>query len=218
MTNTTKVIINKIDFDLKNLFENVNIREKNMKNEFIFEITASSNFIFEGNNKNAQVRVVILKNVLYNPNYIRWSYFENPLNESSSLIDRVSVIETIANDIYEVITKKRMVKEYFNSLETINNMINESSISRKVESDFDKIIKISSKYIDIDNTEIKNEIILEDNSFMETKPSQRISLKFKNILKLSNKFNMESDIKKISSVNFVSFKDDNQINIDYNPK
>ena len=113
--------INKIDYDLKNLFENVEVFEKSNRSNYYFEVNASS--IVE--NKNTQVKVEISKNDLNDRN-IKWSYYTNPVNESSDKIERVSTIATIAKDIHDVLVKRQMVFEYFESLEDVNESINES--------------------------------------------------------------------------------------------
>lgn len=111
--------INKIDYDLKNLFESVKISEKSNKGNYFFEVVASS--------KKAQVRVEISKPELNN-NVVKWSYYVNPINESSDKIERISNIENTANDIFEILSKKKMDSAYFESLESNEDiqLINES--------------------------------------------------------------------------------------------
>ena len=110
--------INKIDYDLKNLFESVKISEKSNKGNYFFEVVASSN--------KAQVKVEISKPELNN-NVIKWSYYVNPLNESSDKIERISNIENTASDIFEILSKKKMESAYFESLESNDDqLINES--------------------------------------------------------------------------------------------
>lgn len=111
--------INKIDYDLKNLFESVKISEKSNKGNYFFEVVASS--------KKAQVRVEISKPELNN-NVVKWSYYVNPINESSDKIERISNIENTASDIFEILSKKKMDSSYFESLESNEDiqLINES--------------------------------------------------------------------------------------------
>jgi len=66
--------INKIDFDLKNLFESVKIEEKTLGNQFYFEIDANSTFFNINESmewKKAQVVVKIDKRDL-SSNFITW--------------------------------------------------------------------------------------------------------------------------------------------------
>lgn len=110
--------INKIDYDLKNLFESVKISEKSNKGNYFFEVVASS--------KKAQVKAEISRPEL-NSNVVKWSYYVNPLNESSDKIERVSSVENAANDIFEVLSKKKMDSAYFESIEVSEfELINES--------------------------------------------------------------------------------------------
>ena len=107
--------INKIDFELKNLFDSVVITEKTKRGEFLFEVNASKVLEVDGLDKKVEIKLEIAKPSL-NSNTIKWSYYINPLKESSERIEIVSDIDTIASDIFKVVSKKRMATEYFESL------------------------------------------------------------------------------------------------------
>lgn len=117
--------INKIDNDLKDFFENVYIAEKADKGNFFVTITANKMFLFEGCKKRVEVKVDINKNDL-NGNTIKWNYSLNPLNENTGKIERVSYLHSIAKDIYDIAANKRMVNEYFSSLEAHVDLILEN--------------------------------------------------------------------------------------------
>jgi hypothetical protein len=156
--------INKIDYDLKRLFESVEISEKTNKSDYYFEIKATSTFNFGGEDKIASIKVNISKPDL-NEGIVKWKYFVNTNDEKSDLIERVSNINLIANDIYETLSKKRMSSDYLESLESVN-MINESyTIEEKeeLEKKLEEILKrfeieqklvSESKYED--NVEVRN--------------------------------------------------------------
>ena len=207
MTQDIKLIINKIDYDLKSLFENVYITEKSLGNQFYFDISANSTFLNLNEMKSwqrAEVKVKISKRDLIGNN-IKWSYSVNPLNESADIIERVSSIDNIAKDIYEVITKSRMEKSYFESLEYIVESINEN-VSEVVDKTIeDKLVDVISQLgIKVDRFENSVKII-EGNQFDRIKD---ITYKFYHSgdIKLSDMFKIEQNINSNSGVNWTVFK------------
>ena len=216
MTQDIKVNINKIDYDLKSLFENVYITEKSLGNQFYFDISANSTFLNMNEMKawqRAEVKVKISKRDLISNN-IKWSYSVNPLNESADIIERVSSIDNIANDIYEIITKSRMEKSYFGSLEYIVESINENSTEVVDKTIEDKLVDVISKFgIKVDRFENSVKII-EGNQFDRIKD---ITYKFYHSgdIKLSDMFKIEQNINSNSGVNWTLFKE-GFIEVNYN--
>jgi hypothetical protein len=102
--------INKVHFDLTNRFEEVTITEKsNLKLGNYFELS-----ILESNK---EVKVILTKTEV-EKGVFNWSYFSNPLNENSDLVERNSKIELFSLDIEEIIEKNRFDSDY---LDKINN-------------------------------------------------------------------------------------------------
>jgi hypothetical protein len=100
--------INKVHFDLQNRFEEVTITEKSdLKLGNYFELS-----ILEGNK---EVKVILRKTEA-EKNVFVWSYFSNPLNESSDLVERTSKIDTFSIDIQEVLEKNRFDSDYLNKI------------------------------------------------------------------------------------------------------
>jgi len=97
--------INKIHSNILNLFENVSVLEKsNKKFGNYFEILV---------NENKQVKIILTKKDVENSKF-KWSYYSNPNNEDSYLIERISDVESITDDIKEIFTKNRFDKDYIN--------------------------------------------------------------------------------------------------------
>jgi hypothetical protein len=188
--------INKIDYELKNLFENVKIFEKSNKSNYYFEINAFAHVDYGGDRKDAQVKVSISKPDL-EFNKIKWSYLTNPLNENSDVILRVSNIDHISFDIYEVLLNKRMEDEYFESLESVYDLITESVIVEKKE-DLEKKLEDILKKFEIENTSVEESKYSPDGN----KPEK--TLLFLKDLKMSDKFLLESELKSIG-IDYVSF-------------
>lgn len=186
--------INKIDSDLKELFENVYITEKTNKGNYYFNITANKMFLFEGCKKRIEVNIDINKNDL-NTTIVKWNYSVNPLNENADKIERVSYIQNLANDIYDIASNKRMVKEYFASLEEHVDLINEGDVNLREDVNmFMSISNILRKYSNSYDKIIGN--VDKGKGYYIATSKEEISM--------ANKFNLEKDLLEIG-VNFISF-------------
>ena len=197
--------INKIDSELKTLFENVYITEKTGKGIYFVEISANKMFLFEGCKKRVEVKAYITKDSLKFDN-IKWNYSLNPLNELADRIQRISFISTIAKDIYDIASNKRMVKEYFNSLESHVDLILECgdaygiSICRSLnDSRLKDINKIVEKYTSISNVVSD----LNTNSYFNTKGT----IEYTAEVSMANKFRLEKELLESGLIDYVSFND-----------
>ena len=100
--------VNRIHVELSNNFESVQIEEKsNIKFGNYFEISSV--------NEGLEVKMVVSKRDLESNN-IKWSYFANPLDSNSYLIERVSNIDNMITDIVDVVNKKRFSDEYLSEI------------------------------------------------------------------------------------------------------
>ena len=100
--------INKVHFDLANRFEEVTITEKsNLKLGQYFELS-----ILESNK---EVKIILTKTEV-EKGVFNWSYFSNPLNESSDLVERTSKLEMFSLDIQEILDKNRFDSDYLNKI------------------------------------------------------------------------------------------------------
>jgi hypothetical protein len=115
--------INKVHFDLQNRFGEVTITEKSdLKLGNYFELS-----ILE---ENKEVKVILRKNEV-EKNVFEWSYFSNPLNESSNLVERTSKLEMFSLDVQEVFEKNRFDSDYNKILES-QTFVKDNFIGRKV--------------------------------------------------------------------------------------
>lgn len=104
--------INKIDYELKDIFENVEIVSKNEKNRFYFEIKAFG-YKLDESVKDYEITLEIDNNAL-NKEDISWKYWTNPVKKDWA-IDRVSNINYMSKDISDIVLNKRLDQEYLNS-------------------------------------------------------------------------------------------------------
>jgi hypothetical protein len=195
MIQDIKQNINKIDNDLKKVFENVYITEKTDRGNFLISITANKMFLFEGCKKRIEVKVDINKSDLSKP-IIKWNYSLNPLNEKAEKIEKISYLNNIANEIYDIAANRRMVNEYFNSLESHVDLINESVNTEVIKTTKEIILDAITKYVKESHTIIDETYI----TFVAEK------------IKMSDKFNIEKHLLESGSAEYVSF-DGNAIKI-----
>lgn len=198
--------LNRIDFELKELYGEVSISEKVTPNKFYFQILAKGNFegLFESNdNREVKTIVLIEKNNL-NFETVNWKYCVNPENPNSDFIERVSKIEELAKDIHSTVTKKQMDINYLRNTPVVFEKINESLQESVLEnSHIDQILRIVESFLDIEDIEFENNY---GNKHLKI---------YHNGIKVSDKFVLESKLNKLDNVNFVSYIDDT-IRINYN--
>lgn len=196
--------INKIDFELKNLFDSVTITEKTKKGEFLFEINASKVLEVDGLDKKVEVKLEIAKPSL-NSNTVKWSYYTNPLKETSEKIEIVSDIDTISSDIYKIVSKKRMTIEYFESLSPFIGdveLIVENDQYRSLDKlDNQRLVDILERFGITD--EVVNESKYVD-GVTETR------LVFRKSMKPQDRYMLDLNFKSIGLEN-VQYEDDNII-------
>ena len=100
--------INKLHSDLLVKFKDVAILEKSDKKYGnYFEISINEN------NKNLKV-IIPIKNI--ESIDFNWKYFANPLNESSTLVDRHSNVNHFIFDIVDIFEKNRFDSDYLEKL------------------------------------------------------------------------------------------------------
>lgn len=201
--------INKIDSDLKNLFDSVKIDEKNIGNKFFFELRANSKFKGFNESKyyvNAEVHVLIeKKNLVFDP--IKWIYSTNPNNTKADWLEKQSTMETISHDIYSVLTKCKMDQSYFESLEPkLEEKL--KKVEKKIEGIQERFIQAFKKNgVTITNFEKIVSPHMENYDFMVRKADETWKFYHDGQLKLSEKLNIESEFEKKFGANWVRFKE-----------
>lgn len=170
--------INKIDFQLKNEFDDVNIIEKSTKGEFLFEINASKVININGEPKKVSIKLDIKKESL-NKDIFNWDYYIDTNDLNSDRIKKTSLVETIQNDILDIFEKKKFSKDYLDKLESFipkeEEVIieKESQFNNKIQSIFDSfeisdVLKNEKKYVDgvHENTIIVEKKLSPENKYI----------------------------------------------------
>jgi hypothetical protein len=214
---TLKLNINRIDNDLKNLFEKVDISEKAIGNKFYFEIQATSNFenLSESlDTKRATMLVRVEKRYL-DSDFITWSYSINPLKESKEWVERVSHIGCIAEDIQSVVLKKQLDNNYIKSLKSVYEPINEN-LTQHVEVVQTPSDKLKSLIESLDVKVTKVETLVLEQVEMFSIPDQIWRYHHKGWVNLTDMFRIETVLINQPGVNLVLFKE-GYIEINFSP-
>jgi len=200
--------INKVDFELKQVFENVFIKEKYYKTGY-FEISANKVVYLKESKefKRLEAKVIINQPDLLQEQ-VRWSYSTNPLVESAIWLDRVSPIEDLSKDIANIVEERRLNEDYIFNLEPIVDMINEdASFDEEIEQKTK--IDVISDFLTNFNVEVKshNVMVVSNESAFTTVSDRIITLNHNSDIKISDMFKIESQINSIEGVNWTVFKE-----------
>ena len=197
--------INRIDYDLKELFSDVKITEKTHFDKYFFEIKSEGIFenLLESNSNKLAKSIVLIEKKSLESDLINWKYSINPNNSKADFIERVSTIERIAEDIHNTIVKKQMDMDYLSSLPEVEVEEEEEEQVDKEETTEEKILNI------VDNFNISvydmQSTVNESNIFEF--PTRNFFI-YHSGLKMSDRFKIESEILKLENVNYIFFDEE----------
>ena len=201
--------INKLDYDLKQIFENVYIKEKSVGNQFFYDISCNGEF-WNLNESQAyqrvEVKLIIHKSDLLKES-ISWMYSSNPANENAHYVQRESVLDKLASDIEDVVKSMRMDESYFSDLPFVLENLNSFSPVEVADTEAKMLKdKLESFGVLVDEIDQDDTVVLESNEFMTRKPDRKYSFYHHSDLKMSDKFLLEGNLNAIDGVNYVVFK------------
>ena len=200
--------INKVDFELKQVFENVFIKEKYYKTGY-FEISANKVCYLKESKeyKRLESKVIINQPDLLQ-DFVKWSYSTNPLNESAIWLDRVSSFDELATDIINIVEERRLVENYILDVEPIVDMINEdATFDEEVEQKTK--IDVMSDLLNTFNVAVTshNVMVVSNESAFTTASDRIIRFNHNTDIKISDMFKIESQINSMEGVNWTVFKE-----------
>ena len=200
--------INKIDFELKQVFENVFIKEKYYKTGY-FEVSANKVVYLKESReyKRLEAKVIINQPDLLQEQ-VKWSYSTNPLVENTIWLDRVSPIEDLSKDIINIVEERRLNEDYIFNVEAIVDMVNEdASFDEEVEQKTK--IDVISDVLNSFSVEVKshNVLVVSNESAFSTASDRIITLNHNSDIKISDMFKIESQINALEGVNWTVFKE-----------
>jgi hypothetical protein len=200
--------INKVDFELKQVFENVFIKEKYYKTGY-FEVSANKVVYLKESReyKRLEAKVIINQPDLLQEQ-VKWSYSTNPLVENTIWLDRVSPIEDLSKDIINIVEERRLNEDYIFNVEAIVDMVNEdASFDEEVEQKTK--IDVISDVLNSFSVEVKshNVLVVSNESAFSTASDRIITLNHNSDIKISDMFKIESQINALEGVNWTVFKE-----------
>ena len=208
MTQDIILGINRIDSELKNLFESVSIVEKSNNTGFFFNVTASGTI----NNKELTL-IAELKQTDLLGSIINWKYLSNPNDANSFLIERVSNLDSIQDDMYDIIKNKRFDSEYLDNIVEKLDAINESNQSAGQNNIIDSINNIFIYHDVASFSPIDKVMLFNENVDIFIKTPYKLKMELSEPLKESTKLSIEQQVMKIEYVDYISFKSDNTVEI-----
>jgi hypothetical protein len=107
-----KTNANKIHNDMLSKFGDENVK---VFTEETFNPIFGNYVEFSITNENKLLKFIIAKKDLNN-SIFTWRYYDNPNSEKINLIERVSSIDTLLNDIVDVFEKNRFSEDYIKSI------------------------------------------------------------------------------------------------------
>jgi len=213
MEQEIKSRINKLDFDLKEFFENVQIKSKFYKTAF-FDINANKVCHVKECNDYKRLEV---KAIINTPDLIKdvicWSYSTNPL-KNNVWIDRTSTYDNLSEDIINIFREKRFDHMYLLDVEPILDVIHEEDIVISQQEDDHQVYKIENTIknilengygIDITSIEYDINLIKEDLRVNESTEVMEVS--YRGDISMSNKFKIEDELNSMDGVNYTIFKE-----------
>lgn len=145
-SNRVKELLNKMDYNLKEVFESVEINRLDNQKELTFEVKLKG--VKSNPNNKAELVMYMTESTIYDNSMI-WKYKTNPLNENSMYITRTSTINSVAMDIEDIINENRFDKEYLDSLLVSMNesltdecVVEVESIDESYEFNFDEEVVV----------------------------------------------------------------------------
>jgi hypothetical protein len=108
--------INRLDRELKSLFDTVAITKGSERTGHHFDITAEK--VVEG--KRVKVTARVPMPAMEMPR-VKWSYLSDPRDSMSHVVEMVSDMEELAADINEVAERRRLDRSYLESLSAIDD-------------------------------------------------------------------------------------------------
>ncbi len=118
--------INRLDRELKEVFDVVKISETEDKSKFFFDILAEK----KQAGKLISVRLLVEKREL-EKSLVSWKYFSNTSDETSHLVECVSLFDSLSKDIHNVVASEKFDSAYLESLQSVDDVVIEDYVEIK---------------------------------------------------------------------------------------
>lgn len=151
-----KTNINKLDFELNLLFNQVTIKEGQDKSEYFFDILVEK----KHEDKIVAVRLFISKPQLEQAGTVKWRYLSDTRDADSFLVERYSDLNVLASDIHSVVVEKKLDGGYLESLVTVD----EELVVEQIKTELTPLARLLEKF---DVCHLETHTKIDDSVIME---------------------------------------------------
>jgi len=194
-----KINLNRLDYNLKELYSDVKITERTTHNKFFFQIEAIGRFenLLESNETREVKSLVLIEKNDLNFEEVKWSYSVDPTNSKADFIERISKVEELARDIYNTVSKRQMDSAYLKRTPVLYELINENLNVIEEDPLEKEIIGIVEKF----------DVSIEDMITEKVKGKKHLKIYYKK-MSISDKLKLEAKLNNLQGVSYISFIDD----------
>lgn len=166
-----KETINRIDRELKSMFDSVSITEGAVRGEHHFDLTLEK--VVDG--RRARVSARVPKHAIASP-LVPWTYLSDPRDPMGHVVEMVSENARLAEDMLEVATKRRLDRSYLESLQAVGQAPAEPE-PEDLRSDLVVLIERMGMVATDTRTATEDGLMVEVSTFKgDVRPSDRVRI------------------------------------------
>ena len=194
-----KINLNRLDYNLKELYSEVKITEKSTHNQFFFQIEATGRFenLLESSETREVKSLVFIEKNNLNFEEVKWSYSVDPTDSNADFIERISKIDELAQDIHNTVSKRQMDSSYLKKTPVLYELINENSTVIEEDPLEKEILRLVEKF-DVTKDDLVTEKVLGKRHF---------KIYYKK-MSISEKLKLETKLNNLDGISYISFIDD----------
>lgn len=193
--------LNRIDSILKEEFGSENVKLIKIKDQKTFDFS----FVVEFNEYKMKM-FIGEREALMIERGISWSYLSDSNNESSSVVERESTIDSLSKDIRSIFEKKMFSKPY---LESVMVLINENK-NVIIEESKEELFLKEDDFIEVSKNELESLLKEYDLDLIDSdiKDDKIILQTSSDVLSMSKRVNLTNKLNSFSEVDMAWFNDD----------
>lgn len=193
--------LNRIDSILKEEFGSENVKLIKIKDQKTFDFS----FVVEFNEYKMKM-FIGEREALMIERGISWSYLSDSNDESSSVVERESTVDSLSKDIRSIFEKKMFSKPY---LESVMALINENK-NVIIEESKEELFLKEDDFIEVSKNELESLLKEYDLDLIDSdiKDDKIILQTSSDVLSMSKRVNLTNKLNSFSEVDMVWFNDD----------
>lgn len=193
--------LNRIDSILKEEFGSENVKLIKIKDKKTFDFS----FVVEFNEYKMKMFIGERETLMIERG-ISWSYLSDSNNESSSVVERESTVDSLSKDIRSIFEKKMFSKPY---LESVMVLINENK-NVIIEEGKEELFLKEDDFIEVSKNELESLLKEYDLDLIDSdiKDDRIILQTSSDVLSMSKRVNITNKLNSFSEVDMAWFNDD----------